>query len=86
VKLGKNASDTWALPSEAYGGEGVKKSNAFGWHKWFEEGHENVEHDERSGCSRSHRTDDNFEKVQNLLHSDIHLNIRAVAVQLNLNK
>jgi hypothetical protein len=30
VKLGKNASDTCALLTEAYGGEVVKKSSVFG--------------------------------------------------------
>jgi hypothetical protein len=43
----------------------------FEWHKWFKEGHENVEDDERSGCPRSHKTDEYVEKVQNnLVHSD----------------
>jgi len=33
VKLGKNASDTCAIPSEAYGAEVMKNSSAFEWHK-----------------------------------------------------
>jgi hypothetical protein len=37
VKLGKNASDTCALLSEAYGVEDVKKSSILEWHKWFKE-------------------------------------------------
>jgi hypothetical protein len=37
VELGKNASDTCALLSEAYGGEAMKKSSVFEWHKWFKE-------------------------------------------------
>jgi hypothetical protein len=51
VKLGKNASDTCAMQSEAYGGEAMKKSSIFEWHKQFKEGHENVEDGERSGHS-----------------------------------
>jgi hypothetical protein len=47
VKLGKNASDTCAMLSEAYGGETVKKSSVFGWHKRFQESPEIVESDER---------------------------------------
>jgi hypothetical protein len=52
VKLEKNANDTCAVLSEAYGGEAMKsqlllngmngserKSIAFEWHKWFREGH-----------------------------------------------
>jgi hypothetical protein len=37
VKLGKNASDTCAMLSEAYGGEAMKKSSAFDCHKRFKE-------------------------------------------------
>jgi hypothetical protein len=49
VKLGKNASDTWAVLSRTYWGETMKKSNVFEWHKWFTKSHKNVEGDERSG-------------------------------------
>jgi hypothetical protein len=82
VKLGKNASDICAMLSEAYGGETVKKSTGFEWHKLFKEGLENVEDDEGSR-PRSHRTDEIVEKVWNLVHSGRRLSIRAVAVQLN---
>jgi hypothetical protein len=86
VKLGKNASDTCAVLSEAYGGEATKKSSVSELRKLFKEGRENVEHDERSGLSRYHRTDENVEKVQNLVHIDRRLSIRAMAVQLTLDK
>jgi hypothetical protein len=86
VKLGKNASDTCAVLYQAYGREALKKSSVFEWHEQFREGHENVEDDERSGCPRLHKTDEDVEKVQNLVHSDKHLSIRAMAVQLNLDK
>jgi hypothetical protein len=44
---------------------------------------ENVENDERSGRPKSHRTDENVEKVRNLVHSDRRLRIRAMAVKLD---
>jgi hypothetical protein len=37
VKLGKNASDTCAMLSDAYGGEAMKKLSVFGLHKRFKE-------------------------------------------------
>jgi hypothetical protein len=40
MKLGNNASDTCAMPSEAYGGEAMKKSSLLVCHKWFKEGYE----------------------------------------------
>jgi hypothetical protein len=72
--------------SEAYGGEAMKKSSVSEMHKQFKERCENVEDYEKSSCPRSHRTDENVEKVQNLVHSDRHLSIRGMVVQLNLDK
>jgi hypothetical protein len=37
VKLGRNASDTCAVLSEAYGGETMKRSSDFEWHNRFKE-------------------------------------------------
>jgi hypothetical protein len=37
VKLGNNAIDTCAMFSEVYGGEAMKKSNVFEWHKQLKE-------------------------------------------------
>jgi len=64
VKLGKNTSDTCAVPSEPYGGKDTKNSSAFEGHKRYKEGLENVE-DERNGRPRSYRTGEYAEKVQN---------------------
>jgi len=86
VKLGKNASNSCALFFEAYRGEAMKKFSVFEGHKQLNEVCGNVEHNERSGHPRSHRTNENVEKVQNLLHSDRRLSIRAMNMQLNLDK
>jgi hypothetical protein len=45
-----------------------------------------VEVDERSGRPKFYRTNENFEKVRNLMHSDRRLRIRAMGVELNLDK
>jgi hypothetical protein len=37
VKLGNNATDTCAILSEVYGGEALKNSSVFEWHKQFKE-------------------------------------------------
>jgi len=42
--------------------------------------------DERSGHPSSQRNDNNVEKVQNMVHSDRCSSIRALVVQLNLDK
>jgi hypothetical protein len=35
VKLGRNASDTCAILSKAYGEDAMKKSRVFEWHEQF---------------------------------------------------
>jgi hypothetical protein len=45
VKLGNNARDTCAVLTEDYGGDTVKQSSVFEWHKQFKEGHKNMEDD-----------------------------------------
>jgi hypothetical protein len=62
VRLGKNASDTCAMLSEAYRGEAMKESCVSEWHKWFKEGHKNMGDDERCGQSRSHTTNRSVKK------------------------
>jgi len=86
VKLEENASDIYAMLSEAYGGDTMKKAYVFEWDKWFKGGHESKEDDERRCYLRSHRTDENVVKVWNLMHSDRCSSFRAMAVQLNLDK
>jgi hypothetical protein len=68
-------------------GEELRESQVFlSGHKWFKEGHENMEKDERSGCPRHHRTDENVMELQNLVHSDRSLSNGVMVVQLNLDK
>jgi hypothetical protein len=55
-------------------------------HKRFREGHKNVEDEKCSSHPRSHRTNENEEKVQNLVHSDRCLSIRTMVVHVNLEK
>jgi hypothetical protein len=45
-------------------GRSYEKVKCFEWHKRFKEGHENVDDNEQSGRLRSHRTDENVEKVR----------------------
>jgi hypothetical protein len=56
-------------------GRSYKKSSVFEWHKWLKVGYKNVEDYARSGCQNSYRTDENVEKVWNLVHSGRHVSI-----------
>jgi hypothetical protein len=67
--------------SEDYGVEATEKPSVLEWHKRLKESRENMEDDETSGRLSSQGTDENVEKVRNLVHTD--RRIRAMAVQLN---
>jgi hypothetical protein len=45
-----------------------------------------VEGNEKRGRQRSHKTDENVEKMRNLVVLDRRLSIRSMAVQLNLDR
>jgi hypothetical protein len=72
--------------TEAYGAIAMKNSSVFEWHKRFEEGREDVKDDERTGCSKTHWTDENVETVRTLVRSDRRLSVRIVAEELNLDR
>jgi hypothetical protein len=48
----------------------MKKMIVFEWHKRFKEGRENVKDDKRTRRPKTHRTDENVEKVRKLVQSD----------------
>lgn len=86
VKLNKSASETHHLLKEAYGSEVMSRARVFDWHKRFKEGREDVRDDARSGRPVTHRTDENIQKVKDLVCSNRQLTVRMMAEELNLNK
>jgi hypothetical protein len=70
AKFGKSASETLQTLTEAYSADTMKKSSVFEWHKRFKEGQKDVKDDERTKLPKTHRTDENVEKVRKLVHSD----------------
>jgi hypothetical protein len=58
AKLGKSASETLQMLTEAYGADAMKKSSVFEWHKRFKEGREYVKDDKRTGNPKTHQTDE----------------------------
>lgn len=86
VKLNKSASETHYLLKEAYGNEVMSRARVFDWHKRFKEGREDVRDDARSGRPVTHRTDENIQKVKDLVYSNRQLTVRMMAEKLNLDK
>ena len=61
-------------------------ARVFEWHKRFSERRESVEEDDRPGRPRTAVTDDNIEKVRDVIRKDRRLGVRAVAEELNLDR
>jgi len=56
------------------------------WHKRFSEGKESVKDDDRPGRPRTAVTDDNIEKLRDVIRKDRRLGVRAVAEEVDLDR
>ena len=55
-KLGKNATETYAILQTAFGASCMNRASIFEWHKRFKEARESVRDDERCGRSKEVNT------------------------------
>ena len=55
-KLGKNATETYAMLQTAFGASCMNRASVFEWHKRFKEDRESVRDDERCGRSKEVNT------------------------------
>ena len=85
VKLKKSATETFQLLTEACGEDCMSRARMFEWHKRFSEGRESLK-DDRPGRPRTAVTDDNIEKVRDVIRKDRRLGVRAVDEEVNLDR
>jgi hypothetical protein len=50
----------------------------FEWHKWFMEGQEGVEDDERLGCPSTSKTEENVEKISEIVNLRVRRLIKSI--------
>ena len=86
VKLKKLATETFQLLTEAYGEDCMSRARVFEWHKRFSEGRESLKDDDRPGRPRTAVTDDNIERVRDVILKDQRLGLRASADEVNLDR
>ena len=65
--------------TKAYGDSSMSKTRVYEWYKRFQDGREDVEDDERPGRPSTSITDENVEKVKEMVTSDRRIIIREVA-------
>ena len=77
--------ETFQLLTEAYGEDCMSRARLFEWHERFSEGRESLKDDDHPGRPRTDVTDDNIEKVRDVIQKDRRLGVRAVAEEVNLD-
>lgn len=85
VRLGKNATETFQMLQEAFKDDCISRSQSGRWHKAFKEGQEEVADEPRSGRPTTARTDENVNRVCEVLRSDRRLSIQYIADTLNMS-
>lgn len=85
VRLGKNATETFQMLQEAFKEDCISRSQSGRWHKAFKEGREEIADEPRSGRPTTARTDENVNRVCEVLRSDRRLSIQYIADTLNMS-
>ena len=71
--------------TKAYGESAMSKTRVYERYKRFQDGHEDVEDDERPGRSSTSTTDGNVEKVEEMVMNDRRITIREVADDVGIS-
>ena len=70
---------------KAYGESAMGKTRVYEWYKRFQDGREDVEDDERPGHPSTSTTDENVEKVKEMVMNDCRITIREVADDVGIS-
>ena len=79
VKLGKSATETFAMLDAAYGDVAMKQATCFRWHKRCQNGRLSVEDDERSGRPSTSTDDPHFDEINTPVRANRRLTVRELA-------
>ena len=86
VKLNENATETYENLRRVYGEHALLRTRVFRWHKAFLDGRESVEDEPRCGRPCTSKTDENVNKVRDLMRCDRRFTVRMISRVLNLNR
>ena len=71
--------------TKAYDESAMSKKRVYEWYKRFQNGREDVEDDERPGRPSRSTTDENMEKVKEMVMNDRRITIREVADDVGIS-
>ena len=70
---------------KAYGESAMSKTRVYEWYKRFQDGREDIEDDERPGRPSISTTDENVEKMKEIVMNGRRITIREVADDVNIS-
>ncbi|GFW22262.1 protein GVQW3 [Trichonephila clavipes] len=85
VKLRKNETETFQMLQEAFKDDCILRSQSRKWHKAFKEGREEIADEPRSGRPTTTRTEENVDRVREVLRTDRRLSIQQIADTLHMS-
>jgi len=71
---------------QVYGDNAIKKTAVYKWVKRFSDRRESVTGEERSGRPATSRTEENIEKVRQIVSENRRLTVRSIAEQVNIDR
>lgn len=84
-KNGIKCSNVLEMLNIAFGESTISKTRVYEWYKRFQEGREDVEDDERPGRPSTSISDENVEKVKEMIMNDRRITIREVAEDVGIS-
>jgi hypothetical protein len=85
-KLGKSATEAFEDLKKVSRDECLFRARVFEWFARFLDGRESIEDDPRPGRPVSIRTEENIQKVRNLVNEDRRIATNMITDMLNINK
>jgi len=83
-KLQKSAKQTYEMFKLVYGDAALNMKTVYMWFERFRNGCESVEGEERSGRPSTSKTQENVERVSEMIRSNRRLTIRETSGDLNI--
>ena len=85
VKNAIKCSEAFKMLQKAFGGDTMSKPRVYEWYKRFQEGREDIEDDARSGRPSTSISDENVEKVKEIVLANRRITIREVAEETGIS-
>ncbi|XP_011146696.2 putative uncharacterized protein FLJ37770 [Harpegnathos saltator] len=84
VKNGIKCSEAFKMLKKAFGDNTMSQPRVYEWYKRFQEGREDIEDDARSGRPSTSTSDENVEKVKEIVLAN-RITIREVAEEIGIS-